>query len=383
MQKHISADEAARLRVVIITLDGHLASSVRRAERRLRTSHYPGLELSLHIAADWHSDESALADCREAIAEGDIVIVNMLFIEDHIRAVLPALEARRDHCDAMIGCVAAGEIVRLTRLGRFRLDRDQGGAMALLKKLRGSRKSDDSSSSAAAQMRMLRRIPQILRFIPGAAQDVRAYFLAMQYWLSGSDANVENLVRFLIERYADGPRRALRSGSKPADPVVYPDVGLYHPDLAVRITEEISDLPDRASHGGSVGVLLMRSYLLAGNSAHYDAVIRAFEAKGLRVIPAFASGLDARPAIERYFMADGRATVDAVVSLTGFSLVGGPAYNDARAAEAMLARLDVPYVAALPTEFQSLEQWRASSQGLLPIEATVMVAIPELDGATG
>ena len=51
-----------------------------------------------------------------------------------------------------------------------------------------------------------------------------------------------------------------------------------------------------------VGVLVMRSYLLAGNTAHYDGVIAAFEARGLRVIPAFASGLDARPAIEQFFM---------------------------------------------------------------------------------
>ena len=38
-------------------------------------------------------------------------------------------------------------------------------------------------------------------------------------------------------------------------------------------------------------------------------------------------------------MKDGRPVVDAVVSLTGFSLVGGPAYNDAAAAEEMLAWL--------------------------------------------
>ena len=77
------------------------------------------------------------------------------------------------------------------------------------------------------------------------------------------------------------------------------------------------------------------------------------------------------------------ATVDAVVSLTGFSLVGGPAYNDARAAEDLLARLDVPLIAAHPIEFQSLEQWQGSERGLHPVEATMMVAIPELDGATG
>ncbi|NDH51067.1 MAG: magnesium chelatase subunit H, partial [Betaproteobacteria bacterium] len=79
----------------------------------------------------------------------------------------------------------------------------------------------------------------------------------------------------------------------------------------------------------------------------------------------------------------GRVVVDAVVSLSGFSLVGGPAYNDARAAEEVLAKLDVPYVAAHPVEFQTLAQWGASDRGLLPVESTIMVAIPELDGSTG
>ncbi|HEY0205199.1 MAG TPA: cobaltochelatase subunit CobN, partial [Acetobacteraceae bacterium] len=93
-----------------------------------------------------------------------------------------------------------------------------------------------------------------------------------------------------------------------------------------------------------------------------------------------ASGLDARPAIERFFMHDGVPAVDAVVSLTGFSLVGGPAYNDSRAAEDILARLDVPYVTAHPVEFQTLDQWQSDPRGLLPVEATMMVALPELDG---
>ena len=36
-----------------------------------------------------------------------------------------------------------------------------------------------------------------------------------------------------------------------------------------------------------------------------------------------------------------------------------------------------------PVEFQTLEEWGASDRGLMPVEATIMVAIPELDGATG
>ena len=71
------------------------------------------------------------------------------------------------------------------------------------------------------------------------------------------------------------------------------------------------------------------------------------------------------------------------MSLTGFSLVGGPAYNDSRAAEDALAVLNVPYLSAFATEFQSLQQWGRGEQGLTPVETTIMVALPEIDGATG
>ena len=74
--------------------------------------------------------------------------------------------------------------------------------------------------------------------------------------------------------------------------------------------------------------------------------------------------------------------IDALPSLTGFSLVGGPAYNDSHAAAETLGSLDVPYVAAQALEFQTIEQWEDSERGLSPVEATMMVAIPELDGAT-
>ena len=191
-------------------------------------------------------------------------------------------------------------------------------------------------------------------------------------------------------RYASGPRAGLRALAKPHPPLEYPELGVYHPRMVGEdVNNGMSADPDRlprvATSGqrGTVGILVMRSYLLAGNAAHYDGVITALEARGLRVIPAFATGLDSRPAIERFFLDGTRTRIDALVSLTGFSLVGGPAYNDSKAAEEMLARLDVPYLGVTPVEFQTLESWGSSDRGLLPVEATMMVAIPELDGSTG
>ena len=386
MPKRISAVSSTPIRVVpvrvvIVTMDSHLAGAASRARTALQRD-MPGLELVTHAADEWGSDPFALAACLADIASGDIVIATMLFLEDHIRAVMPALAARRDQCDAMLCCLSAGEVVKLTRLGKFNMAVEAKGPLAMLKRLRGKRDENGRPASGKDQMKMLRQLPRLMRFIPGTAQDVRAYFLSLQYWLAGSEENLGNMVRLLIDRYASGPRLSLAGAQRAAAPAEYPDVGLYHPRAVGRIVERLEHLPPNNGAGGAgtVGLIVMRSYVLAGNAAHYDGVIAALEAKGLRVIPAFASGLDARPAVERYFIRNGIATVDTVVSLTGFSLVGGPAYNDARAAEELLATLAVPYIAAHPVEFQTLQQWKADPRGLMPVEATMMVAIPELDG---
>jgi magnesium chelatase subunit H len=383
MPKPISAAECAPVRVVIVTLDNHLASAVDRARATLQAE-IPGIEIALHATAGWSEDAAARERGLADIARGDIVIATMLFMEDHIQAVRGALEARRPHCDAMLAFMSAGEVIRLTRIGQLDMGKPEKGLLALLKRLKGTKpKAVSSASSGARQMAMLRRLPRLLRFIPGTAQDLRAYFLAMQYWLAGSDDNVANMIRLMVDRYASGARKGLRGRLAVAPPAEYPEIGLYHPRMPGRIGESLANLPAANPGAPTVGLLIMRSYVLAKNTAHYDTVIAALEARGLNVAPAFAAGLDARPAIERFFFEDGRPAIDALLSLTGFSLVGGPAYNDAEAAGQMLARLDVPYLAAQAVEFQTLTEWQASERGLLPVEATMMIAIPELDGATG
>ena len=377
------ASVGPRARVVIVTLDNHLSGAVERAAAAFARDRLP-IDIGFHAAADW--DVPAHLDAARAdIGRADIVLTTMMFLDDHIRAILPALTARREQCDAMLGLMSSSDVVKLTKIGGYRMDAPAKGPMAFLKKLRGKPAKPGEAPAAGAgekQMKMLRRLPKILKYIPGTAQDVRQYFLTLQYWLAGSDENVAQMIRALVDRYADGPRRPLRGTLNPQRPREYPDAGVYHPAMPGRIGASATALPRNKVARGTVGIVLLRSYVLANDSAHYDGVIAALEAKGLNVVPAFAAGLDARPAIEAFFLKDGKPTVDALISLTGFSLVGGPAYNDAAAAEAILSKLDVPYLAAHPVEFQSLQAWGASRQGLLPLESTIMVAIPELDGAT-
>lgn len=362
--------------VVIVTLDSHAAGPAARISPRLAAD-FPGLTVSVHASAEWAGDPAALAATKAALAEADMVIANLIFIEEHITAILPDLTAARDRADAFVGLIADKSIVSLTKMGDLDMSRPASGTMALLKKLKPTAKK--STNSGEKQMSMLRRLPKILRFIPGKAQDLRAWFLSMQYWLGGSDDNIEEMVRFLVSRYA---AKSDWRQAKVKPPVEYPELGLYHPDLPARITTNIAEVPRAKDAVATVGLLLLRSYILSGDTAHYDAVIRQFEAQGMAVVPAFASGLDGRPAIEAYCQSGGVASVDALVSLTGFSLVGGPAYNDSEAAAKVLGALDVPYIAAHPLEFQTLGQWAETAGGLGPIETTMLVALPELDGAT-
>jgi magnesium chelatase subunit H len=367
-------DHIPGYRVVIVTLDSHVAGPAARVNDRL-AAEFPGLNVSVHAAAEWAENPAALEEAKIAIRHGDIIVANLLFIEEHIAAILPDLQARRDGCDAMIAIVSAREVVQLTKMGDLDMMKPASGAMKLMKKLRGSK--EPSSESGQKQMKLLRRLPKILKFIPGKAQDLRAWFLTMQYWLGGSDDNVEQMVRFLVGSYAHD--KAFK-GAKADAPIDYPEVGLYHPDLpGHHITTDVTALPQPKNPVATVGLLMMRSYILASDAAHYDGVIRAMQARGLAVIPAFAGGLDGRPAIAEYF-ADDR--IDAMVSLTGFSLIGGPAYNDSKAAVEVLKSLDVPYIAAHPIEFQTLGQWASSAGGLGPVETTMLVALPEIDGAT-
>ncbi len=219
MPKRTSVDSAASTvpavptRVVLVTMDSHLASAAERANRTLGRL-LPGVTLAVHAAAEWGDQPDALQRCVDDIGRGDIVICTMLFMEEHFTPVLPALKARREHCDAMVCAMSAGEVSKLTRMGKFDMSAPASGPVALLKRLRGKPAAGKNGAPQGAgekQMAMLRRLPKLLRFIPGTAQDVRIYFLVLQYWLAGSQDNVVGMVHLLVDRYASGARKALRA----------------------------------------------------------------------------------------------------------------------------------------------------------------------------
>ena len=71
--------EKQSARVVIVTMDSHLASATTRAQSVLSRT-FPGLTLSVHAASEWANSPSGLERCIQDIEQGDIVIAAMLFL---------------------------------------------------------------------------------------------------------------------------------------------------------------------------------------------------------------------------------------------------------------------------------------------------------------
>ncbi|OYT71909.1 MAG: magnesium chelatase subunit H [Chloracidobacterium sp. CP2_5A] len=381
------------MKFLFIALDGQADLALAVAAARVRERQGVNLQVAFHIAAELDCPE-AIEKLRADAADADLVFVVHQFDDEKIALIRELLHRHAARYQAVICVMCAPSLIRETRLGRFVLaKKDEGetpwySPLRLIRAVKDSfkRADDPDAEPKAAQppgramLTMLKNAGKIMKYIPGAAQDIHAYMMSIQYWLNASADNLEQFLLFLLTRYAD----AYKGRFNPKPPIEYPDVGLFHPREG-RIVESLRELraqtPFRPD-APTIGVLMLRSYLLSGNRAHYAAVIEALEGRGANVIPAYAFGLDGRPAAEKYFLERGRPVVDAVLSLTGFSLVGGPAYNDAKAAERLLKQLDVPYFCAPSLEFQTIEEWLADTQGLNRLQATLMVSIPELDGAT-
>jgi hypothetical protein len=245
-----------RLRVVLVTMDSHLASAA-SAPAASRAS-CPASASPRMPPTSGAATSSALERCKADIAQGDIVIVTMLFLEDHFQPLLPVLKARRDHCDAMVCAMSAGEVTKLTRMGKFDMSAPASGPDGAAEEAARQGQRDGRQRRRERRQGHRRREAdahaappaQDPALHPRAAQDVRAYFLTLQYWLAGSEANVGRMVHFLVDRYADGPRRSLRGMLKTPSRWNTPELGVYHPRMEPRLSERAADLP-RVRHRGA------------------------------------------------------------------------------------------------------------------------------------
>ncbi|BAZ44127.1 magnesium chelatase subunit H [Chondrocystis sp. NIES-4102] len=380
------------LRVVYVVLEPQYQSTLTEAARSINSNN-PNLavELSGYLIEELR-DEENYNNFKNDVAQANIFIASLIFVEDLAQKVVEAVTPYRDNLDAAVVFPSMPEVMRLNKLGSFSMAQ-LGQSKSAIAQFMRKRKEKSGSSFQDAMLKLLRTLPKVLKYLPvEKAQDARNFMLSFQYWLGGNADNLENFLLMLSDKYVYKDKQ--QNNLKYAEPIVYPDMGIWHP-LAPKMFEDVEeyltwfnnrldindDLKDPLAP--CVGLVLQRTHLVTQDNAHYVAMVQELECMGARVIPVFAGGLDFSKPVDAYFWQENQnqAIVDVVVSLTGFALVGGPARQDHPKAIESLKRLNRPYMVALPLVFQTTEEWEESELGLHPVQVALQIAIPELDGA--
>jgi len=382
------------MKAVYVVLEPQYQSALTQAAISLNAQDGPiGIELCGYLIEELR-DENNYADFQKDIAEADVFIGSLIFIEDLAQKVVDAVSPHRDRLKAAVVFPSMPEVMRLNKLGSFsmaQLGQSKSAIAGFMKK----RKEAGGAGFQDAMLKLLNTLPTVLKYLPvEKAQDARSFMLSFQYWLGGTPDNLRNFLLMLADKYVFP---ASEGNERPdlvvADPEVFPDLGIWHP-LAPQMFEDLKeylnwtasrpDLNDKARKGPVVGLVLQRSHIVTGDDAHYVATIQELEFRGARVIPIFCGGLDFSKPVNAFFydpLNSEQPLVDCIVSLTGFALVGGPARQDHPKAVESLKKLNRPYMVALPLVFQTTQEWEKSDLGLHPVQVALQIAIPELDGA--
>lgn len=383
------------LKVVYVVLEPQYQSSLSTAINNINQNNPDiAIEISGYLIEELRSPEN-YEDFNRDIAEANIFIASLIFIEDLAEKVVNAVKPHRDDLDAIIVFPSMPEVMRLNKMGSFSMAQ-LGQSKSAIAQFMRKRKGNSGASFQDGMLKLLRTLPKVLKYMPtDKAQDARNFMLSFQYWLGGSAQNLENFFLMLAHKYVFTDLYKDKQIDY-QDPVVYPDMGIWHP-LAPKMFEDVkeyltwhqmrSDICEDVKDplAPCVGLVLQRTHLVTGDDAHYVAMVQELEAMGARVVCVFAGGLDFSKPVDTFFWdkvgGNDIPLVDAVVSLTGFALVGGPARQDHPKAIESLKRLNRPYMVTLPLVFQTTEEWENSDLGLHPIQVALQIAIPELDGA--
>ncbi len=381
------------MKITILYVGSSLLAPLKTAEREINRAHRLELSVAAYNFGSPLSDREWL-DVEEDLKKSNIVFVIHVMDGENATRLVSALDKVRNDAVVVINCMP--ELMRRTRMGRLDIStfgKQNGKGGKLLRSVGSwvgtharpgkSRKSKDKHTQ---YLKLVDRLPGILKFVPtaGALTDAKNYLYLFCYFLQPTPANIQSMLLYSLTQYVRDDRLKKIRAPKPEQ---MPSVAIYHPNakgLFQSFAEYRKWYRKPLDPDSTIGLLLMRPQVISKTTKHYDALINAIEAEGLSVVPAIATLMDNREAVSKFFVerGQGKARVSQIVSLTGFSFVGGPAMNDSAAASEFLRELNLPYRSAVSLDTQTIEAWSDSQTGLNPIQAGMQIAIPEIDGAT-
>ena len=372
------------VKVVYVVLESQYQSALSAAVNQLNaTNDKVCFEVSGYLLEELR-DAKNLAAMKKDVEEANIFIGSLIFIEELAEKIVEVVSPLREKLDACLIFPSMPAVMRLNKLGTFsmaQLGQSKSAIASFMKKKK------ESGGFEEGMLKLVRTLPKVLKYLLRQGAGRPQLHELLQYWLGGSSDNLENFLLMISKAYVPA---LSEMEMEIAEPETFPETGIWHP-TAPAMYEDLKEYLNWydtrkdmtfAKDAPVVGLVLQRSHLVTGDEGHYSGMVMELEAKGAKVVPIFAGGLDFSVPVEKFFFdpITKDAYVDTVLSLTGFALVGGPARQDHPKAIDSLKKLNVPYMVTVPLSFQTTEEWTDSTLGLHPVQVALQVALPELDG---
>lgn len=403
------------MKITVLYVGTSLLSPLRKAEAEINSRYSLGFEVAAHNcgaplgAIEWDA-------CARDISASEIIFIIHVTDSENANKITTALDSLGEK-QTIIAFNCMPDLMRRTRMGRLDFGKmmkskregerqSEQASKNFLKKVgywmadyakgrKSNSKGKHSHRGAGSYLKLIRRLPSILRFLPatGKLKDVKNYLYLFCYFLQPTPKNIRSMLLYAIKNYGEAGTNRFQIDAPESVPVA----AVYHPDAPklFETFEEYKNWYERArsrrlKREETIGLLLMRPQVVSSSKQHYDGLIRAIESEGLAVVPALSTFMDNRDACREFFIDQSRSKeqgtplsrVSQIVSLTGFSFVGGPAMNDSEASVDFLQSLGVPYRSLISLDVQTIENWETSKSGLNPIQTAMQIAIPEIDGAS-
>lgn len=233
--------------------------------------------------------------CKD-LADANVFIGSLIFVEELAQKVKVAIEAERDRLDAVIVFPSMPEVMRLNKLGTFSMSQLGQSKSAIAQFMRKKRK-ENVGGFEEGMLKLIRTLPKVLKYLPtDKAQDARNFMMSLQFWLGGSPENLENFLIMISNAYVPSLKGKQLEFN---DPVVFLDTGIWHP-LAPSMYDDVKEYLNwydtrrdanpklKGPDAPIVGLILQRSHIVTGDDGHYAAVVMELEAQGAKVVPIFA-----------------------------------------------------------------------------------------------
>jgi magnesium chelatase subunit H len=343
----------------------------------------PGFELK--VFADLHIQRKP-DELAKAIAECNIFFCSLIHSADD--AIWLAQHVEQAHPQAVLVFESLPEVMELNRLGAYvmkKADGSKGEMPKPVKALANLLVKGREEDAFYSYVKLQKFTNRLMKFMPnsGKLADLKKWMAISTYWTNNGEQNVVNMLRFIIREVFGYPLPKIE------EPQDLPPISFWHPDFNKFATKPKDYLEWEKKTGrwdgkkgsrATVGLIFFRKHLLIGYN-YVSPVIRTLEKEGLRVLPIAVTGVEGHVAVRDWLT---ELSVDFMINMLGFGLVGGPAGSTkpgvtAQATHQILTDLDSAYCVSVPLLIQDIQQWQ--NVGVSPLEQLILYSLPEVDGA--